>query len=304
MAPCGAPRQGAVLRIAVTTAGAVLVLVALRDMFHTLFHPMGRGSLNRAVSRATSGAFCRAAHRFPGMLELRGPTVVVAVIATWTVLVGVGWTLVYWPWLPGAYLFSPGLEPAEQGDFLDALYLSLVTMSTLGYGDITPAEGWLRVVAPLQALVGFALLSAAISWVLSIYPALSRRRSFVDRATSLIDATADWPTEEGRIPPGALDEMAQRLTAVRTDLRHFPATRYFGSADEQRAFGERLSGLAGLARSAEARRSLELRLAGRRLHDVLKGTAATIGGSVVADADEVVSRSRGEPAGRGTTSPE
>ncbi len=295
------------LRIAATTAGAVLVLVALRDMFHTLFHPMGRGSLNRAVSRATSGAFCRAAHRFPGILELRGPTVVVAVIATWAILVGVGWTLVYWPWLPSAYVFSPGLEPAEQAGFLDALYLSLVTMSTLGYGDITPAEGWLRVGGPLQALVGFALLSAAISWVLSIYPALSRRRSFVDRATSLIDATADWHTDDAdRIPAGALDEMAQRLTAVRTDLRHFPATHYFGSVDEQRAFAERLSSLAGLARSAEAYRSLELRLAGRRLHDVVKGTATTIDsqrfGGVAADA--VLARSRGEPAGRETTSSE
>lgn len=294
------------LKIAVTAAGAVLVLVALRDIFHTLFHPMGRGSLNRAVSRATSGAFCRAAHRFPGMLELRGPTVVVAVIATWAILVGVGWSLVYWAWLPGAYLFSPGLEPAEQAGFLDALYLSLVTMSTLGYGDITPAEGWLRVGGPLQALVGFTLLSAAISWVLSIYPALSRRRSYLDRATSLIDATADWSTEDSdRIPAGVLDEMAQRLTAVQTDLRHFPATRYFGSVDEQRAFAERLSSLAGLARSAEADRSLELRLAGRRLHDVVKGTATTIDteriGGVAGDADAVVARSRGEPAGRETT---
>jgi hypothetical protein len=59
---------------------------------------------------------------------------------------------------------------------LDALYLSTVAMSTLGFGDIVPVDGWLRLVVPVQALVGFLLLTAAVSWVLQVYPAPARRR--------------------------------------------------------------------------------------------------------------------------------
>lgn len=40
---------------------------------------------------------------------------------------------------------------------LDALSVSMVTMSTLGFGDITPAAGWLRIATPLEAFFGFAL---------------------------------------------------------------------------------------------------------------------------------------------------
>lgn len=38
-----------------TVAGALLVLLALRDIFHTLWHPSGFGTLARLVFRACGG---------------------------------------------------------------------------------------------------------------------------------------------------------------------------------------------------------------------------------------------------------
>ncbi|MFJ8781962.1 hypothetical protein [Streptomyces sp. NPDC102476] len=55
-------------------------------------------------------------------------------------------------------------------------------------GDIAPAEGWLRLVSPLEALVGFALLTATVSWVLEIYPTLTRRRVLAIRLAVLRNA--------------------------------------------------------------------------------------------------------------------
>jgi hypothetical protein len=40
------------------------------------------------------------------------------------------------------------VDPAEHSGPVDALYIWLVIVATLGLGDIAPAEGWLRVVAP------------------------------------------------------------------------------------------------------------------------------------------------------------
>jgi Ion channel len=65
----------------------------------------------------------------------------------------------------------------EGGRLVDALNVSLVTLTTLGFGDVTPTDAWLRLLAPIEALLGFGLLTASISWLLLIYPALSRRRS-------------------------------------------------------------------------------------------------------------------------------
>ncbi|MFI8454167.1 ion channel [Kitasatospora sp. NPDC085464] len=44
---------------------------------------------------------------------------------------------------------------------LDALYFTVVTMSTVGYGDITPAGQSARLVVILQILYNFVILAAA-----------------------------------------------------------------------------------------------------------------------------------------------
>jgi len=50
--------------------------------------------------------------------------------------------------------YQAGASLAEHGQsFLNALYFSVVTFTTLGYGDITPL-GWSRVLAACEALMG------------------------------------------------------------------------------------------------------------------------------------------------------
>ncbi|MFM9372175.1 ion channel [Streptomyces sp. Da 82-17] len=111
--------------------------------------------------------------RHPAQARRVGPLGMVTVVALWALTVAVGWALVYWPHMPQRFSYAAGLEPTEHASPVDALYVSLVT---LGLGDIAPAAGWLRVLAPMEALVGFVLLSATVAWVLGIYPALARRR--------------------------------------------------------------------------------------------------------------------------------
>ncbi len=77
--------------------------------------------------------------------------------------------------MPEQFLYATGLNPANNSGFVDALYLSLMTLTTLGYRTITPTAGWLRLLGPLEALIGFALLTASLTWVTSLYPALRRR---------------------------------------------------------------------------------------------------------------------------------
>ena len=78
------------------------------------------------------------------------------------------------------------------------LYLSLVTLVTLGYGDIVPTSDWLRILQQLEALTGFAIVTASLSWVISIYPALGRRRALANKA-SLIRASEPEPAASSGI---------------------------------------------------------------------------------------------------------
>jgi potassium channel subfamily K, other eukaryote len=73
---------------------------------------------------------------------------------------------------------------------VDAIYFCIVTLCTIGYGDITPATGLTKIFACLFVLVGFGLidvlLSGAVSYMLDAQEAAilagARDGVFVDAA--------------------------------------------------------------------------------------------------------------------------
>jgi hypothetical protein len=64
---------------------------------------------------------------------------------------------------------------APNADFLDAIYLSSVTFSTVGFGDIAPA-GPLRFLSGTEALTGFILITWSASFLYLEMEQFWRRR--------------------------------------------------------------------------------------------------------------------------------
>ncbi|MFE7813081.1 potassium channel family protein [Streptomyces sp. NPDC057433] len=259
----------------VSLAGAGLVMITLRDLFHTLWHPTRHGGLSRLVMTV----LWRLARRFraPGrVVGLVGPLSMVTVVGMWALTVVLGWAIVYWPHMPGAFTFSPGSDAAREPALLDSVYLSLVTVTTLGLGDIAPGEGWLRLVSPLEALVGFALLTATVSWVLEIYPALTRRRVLAVRLALLRDA--DPPTRQIDCTAGALllDSLATDVARVRVDFTQYAEAYYFHDGEDHSSLAATVGYAAVLARRGQAARRPEVRLAGALLAGALKDLATIL----------------------------
>jgi ion channel len=219
--------------ILATAAGVALIGLVGRDTFDALFHAEGRGTFSRQLTRAVWWGFHRARPR-RGVSPIAGPVALVTVIGSWAALLVLGWALVYWPHVPGSFRFDAGVEAADPA-FVHALNLSLVTLTTLGFGDITPTSEVLRLVLPLEALLGFGLLSASISWLISIYPALARRRSLAYEISLLRTAQAEHGSALDALGPDAaerlLADLTSRLIAVERDLVHFPITYYFSAVD-------------------------------------------------------------------------
>ncbi|MDP8947585.1 MAG: hypothetical protein M3N09_05725 [Actinomycetota bacterium] len=106
----------------------MLIFAAVRDIFQTLFHPSGKGSISRTLVHASWQAFRRVALRYPTALPLAGAVGFLATIASWVALLIVGWAFVYWPRLPDEFTFDPGMDPSANAGFIDALYLSIVSL--------------------------------------------------------------------------------------------------------------------------------------------------------------------------------
>lgn len=122
----------------VTLLGAVLILAALRDVFHQLFHPGGTGSISGVLMKLVWGVYRGLARRYPSLLALAGSSALVGVIPSWVGLAAVGWALIYWPRMPESFLLSTGLGPSGAEGFFDALYLSLMTLTTLATAPSRP----------------------------------------------------------------------------------------------------------------------------------------------------------------------
>jgi voltage-gated potassium channel len=67
------------------------------------------------------------------------------------------------------YVFEGGIEKGSIDTFFDALYWSMVTLSTVGYGDITPHTTEGRVVALALIISGIGVLAFTTSIVVSAF---------------------------------------------------------------------------------------------------------------------------------------
>jgi hypothetical protein len=261
--------------VLLTALGVLLVALVLRDVFDTLFHESGRAALSTVVMHTVWRTFRRVGGR--RRLALAGPTSIIAVVASWAALLIVGWALILMPHMPGAFT----LTGPRSGRVAESLYLSLTTLTTVGFGDIAPAEGWLRIVAPLEALIGFALLTASVSWLLSIYPLLSRRRSLAYEIHLLTEAESETDTSLTTMEPWAAEsvysELMTRLVSVERDLVTFPVAYYFTEPDSRFALP---ASMPSLLRLAEAGCGEEVpapvRLRATMLRDAIGDFARTI----------------------------
>ncbi len=262
-----------------TLLGIALIALALRDIFDVLFHPLGRGAIARLIVAGASALARRFGGR--GIARLVGPLSYIAVVATWATLLAVGWALVFMPQLPGGFTFDPGLDPAEHTGFVDALYVSLVNLTSLGYGDISPASPLLRVLGPVETMFGLGLLTASISWLISIYNAISRRDSLAHEVHLAKEAEGRLGEELADADPELLETMlasfAEQLIRTRRDLIHFPIVHYFRTEDDERALAGLLPFLASLVEEAsEHKRPHALRVRAEILRLAIDDFAETL----------------------------
>jgi hypothetical protein len=259
-------------------AGIALIVAALWDITKSLLHPTGGGVIGIWLVRIISRATRIGARSYPALIELGGPTALALTVAIWAGALAFGWALVYWPSMPQDFAFGSGLKPEHHAGFADALYVSLVTLATLGYGDIAPAGGWFRIIAPLEALVGLGLFTATLTWILSLYPILSRRRNLARQVTLIAEAAQELEMSldalRARSLEHLLEELAKATIAIHEDLVQVPIVRFFRTSDPRCSAGVALCRAHELARSLDIESTpSELRLRARALRRAVDDTA-------------------------------
>jgi len=260
-------------------AGVLVVAVSWFDVFHTLLNPSGRGTLSRYVF-ATAWRLTR---RLGRAGSITGPASVVIVISSWAGFQILGWALIYLPSMPSQFVYAPGVEPGALVPFIEALYFSASTLTTLGFGDLVPNEQWLRMVVPLEALTGFALLSSSAAWFIQIHGALARQRALALRLTQLRESgfvdlifssdaasTARTDTTISAI----VESLAAQLASTRVDIMQTAETYYFREHDSRFSLALGLNAATQIADAAAASSDPAVRLTGFTMQTALHDLAA------------------------------
>ncbi len=254
--------------------GVLLIGLILWEVFNDLWHPSGSGALSGWIGRSVHAVFRRA----PRLLPIAGPLSVILVIGAWVAALVLGFALIYVGAFPEDFRTSTGEVPLAAGGFLASLYFSFETLITLGYGDLVPASQLTRFAATFEALVGFGLLTASVSSIVLLYPALSRMRllarsvSHAVRAEQL--AGISFAESGSEAVPAAL---ASAVTQLRIDLVHFPVLYYFVAREEDASVARWMSELERLAVEGSGQQcAATARLAALALQSALDELAAIL----------------------------
>ena len=227
--------------------GSLLVVLVSTDIMLTLLHPTARGPASYVANRATWRAVRTVSRRLlrGRGLSYAGPLAVVTNVLAWVALLWLGFALVYLPFM-GQFAFDPDTPFAGRG-FAEAAYFSGAALTTLGFGDVVPTSMVLRLATIAEAASGFAALSAAIAFVISIYPLLSQLRGtgiqMDDSGALELEGAARVVREAG---PSELAAVVRELTENHEHLRRFPVLYYFESGNAEESLSASLRGSAML----------------------------------------------------------
>lgn len=174
--------------------GQTLALVAAAAVTHRTTRVLSLSLLVVALPTCWANIFVDSSQLFAihcligsGFFWLVGIVIVYLVIRTFEVtldtifaamsaylLFGLAWALSYWAIdtlypdsFPDHFVAAQNDEPPNFSHFV---YFSFVTMSTLGYGDITPQDQLTRTLAWVQSVTGQFYVAVLIAWLVSALP--------------------------------------------------------------------------------------------------------------------------------------
>jgi voltage-gated potassium channel len=108
---------------------------------------------------------------------LRAPSVDVDVLCASIsayLMLGLMWTVAYWlvdQLTPGgAFSFNTNAGTRSMNGF-NGFYFSFITLSTVGYGDITPVSKVARMLAAMEAMTGLLYVAVLIARLVALYSA-------------------------------------------------------------------------------------------------------------------------------------
>ncbi len=218
--------------------GAGLICLVLMDVFFTVLFPSsGRGPIRKPLSRLVWSGFRRTARRLgdgrrPGLLAFSGPALITVTLLVWGVLLVTGWAFVAKPAL--GHTITSGAARTDTS-WATAFFYSTGVLTTLGPGNFEPSTGAYRLLEVAESATGVVSVSMVLTYFLSVYNAVTARKTFASILYHRSRGTGDAAVLLGALSTdGKLSDTRNYLTSIGDSMIHmfqthrsYPVLRYF-----------------------------------------------------------------------------
>lgn len=170
------------VRLLFTALGMLCVAVALNDVFQSVIVPRAVGRRFRVsyilwrggwrIWPALSFRLYRGNEpRREDFLALFAPLTLIAQLMTWSLLLLIGFGLVFWG--------SSAQVTPHLSTFFEALYFAGTSFFTIGFGDFIGHTGWTRMWSLAAGAAGFGVVGTTTAFLFAIFGAFQAREQFV-----------------------------------------------------------------------------------------------------------------------------
>ena len=240
----------------VSLLGVGVLLVCLLDVFFTVLDANGVSVISSRLYRWMWWIWRHGGRLLPpktrrAWLSVGAPLMIPAIIGVWISLVVVGFALIYFGGMsPENFLFGGGSQPSLAAAFR----LSWVTLSTIGFVEISPSSMTYSLTVALEAIVGGILLTFTITYFLSVHRVVLSFNELVTRmhhhAASISDPLSyladHFVDGQPRALDSWLDSLHHAVVGLHEGLRRYPIVYYFQPRRRFRALPYALEILTGL----------------------------------------------------------
>ncbi len=269
------------MRIVLEICGTLLVLLTLREVFRDIFHPTRSGNLSDAIGRSVSLLL-----RHTRLRPAAGPLALIAVLVAWILLLCVGFAVIYLGLYPRDFSTTAGIDSLGWGSrILHCLYFSVGALCTFQTFDLNPRTDWLRLIVAVQGLVGISMITASVSWLVLLYPALARQRATARQLTLATEAEERSGLAPDEHDPVFLVMLEQNIVQARLDLVLFPILFHFYALTPAYTLASALPTACRFAREATRDdQPVKVRLTGTKLQIALEDLARTLSERILGNA--------------------
>lgn len=217
--------------------GSLLLLVTIADaLWTTVWVDGAAGPVTARVTSWVWRGMRRVAGRRHRLLSLSGPLILVGTVVGWVLALWAGWVLLF------------AADPQSLIDTRDGGYATWTgriwfvayAMFTMGNGDFSPQDGMWQVLASLVNASGMFLVTLAITYLLSVIPAVVGKRAFASSVHSLGRNGADvvlagWNGADFHALDRQIADLTSQLSKLTEQYLSYPVLQYYHAARAQKS---------------------------------------------------------------------